>query len=497
MPPMGANMVRCAVIALAWLLVACAGLPPPPRPSAAPTVDRCFEFYAALDHVVSEQGVTPSRPARIDGFPHLRVSRFLANYRDQPLSAEGEAAWLQRLAELDRESRQVEIASLPKAVAAGLTARYATGQDDLFAVVIECSEALQIVDLAHPERFALVRERARVPSDYQTIKRVFGIYPLTSLLVRNGVSRLHRETWQVFAEPLEALPVTGTLQRFQPPDDIGSTTDAARLFQDGLGVPRPTREQIAALFAVHAPVWEIDVARADVDLPGALRWHPDTVPGVDTAQAVVYRYPSYTHWQGDALLQLNYLIWFSARPPLKSFDILAGALDGLVWRVTLDHQGRPLLYDSVHPCGCYHQFFPSSVLALRAEALRLPEPPLVPQAAPATARGERLVLRVSASEHFIQRVYADKPSGTVYRWRPYEQLYSVPVDGGGQRSLFGSDGLVAGTERGERWLLWPMGIASPGAMRERGRHATAFVGRRHFDDADLLDRYFEPAPSWR
>jgi hypothetical protein len=30
-------------------------------------------------------------------------------------------------------------------------------------------------------------------------------------------------------------------------------------------------------------------------------------------------------------------------------------------------------------------------------------------------------------------------------------------------------------------------------MRERGRHATAFVGRRHFDDADLLNQLFEPA----
>jgi hypothetical protein len=27
-------------------------------------------------------------------------------------------------------------------------------------------------------------------------------------------------------------------------------------------------------------------------------------------------------------------------------------------------------------------------------------------------------------------------------------------------------------------------------MRQWGHHATAFVGRRHFDDADLLDRRF-------
>ena len=88
--------------------------------------------------------------------------------------------------------------------------------------------------------------------------------------------------------------------------------------------------------------------------------------------------------------------------------------------------------------------------------------------------------------------------GTRLAWRDYATLYAIPVVGGGHRSLFGSDGLVAGSERAERWLLWPMGVPSPGAMRERGRHAgIAFVGRRHFDDADLLDRLFEPAEEER
>jgi hypothetical protein len=39
-----------------------------------------------------------------------------------------------------------------------------------------------------------------------------------------------------------------------------------------------------------------------------------------------------------------------------------------------------------------------------------------------------------------------------------------------------------------------MGIESAGAMRQWGRHATAFVGRRHFDEAQLIERYFAPAP---
>jgi hypothetical protein len=34
-------------------------------------------------------------------------------------------------------------------------------------------------------------------------------------------------------------------------------------------------------------------------------------------------------------------------------------------------------------------------------------------------------------------------------------------------------------------------IAGAGSMRQWGRHANALIGRRHFDDADLLERRFE------
>ena len=74
----------------------------------------------------------------------------------------------------------------------------------------------------------------------------------------------------------------------------------------------------------------------------------------------------------------------------------------------------------------------------------------------------------------------------------YDELRSLPRTGGARRSLFEPDGLVAGSERLERYLFWPMGIASPGAMRQWGHHATAFVGRRHFDDPDLLQSAFAP-----
>ena len=85
----------------------------------------------------------------------------------------------------------------------------------------------------------------------------------------------------------------------------------------------------------------------------------------------------------------------------------------------------------------------------------------------------------------------DADSLVRYSLRPYDELRSLPRAAGVHSSAFGPDGLIAGTERAERFVLWPMGIASPGAMRQWGRQPTALVGRRHFDDPDLLERRFE------
>jgi hypothetical protein len=59
------------------------------------------------------------------------------------------------------------------------------------------------------------------------------------------------------------------------------------------------------------------------------------------------------------LLQLVYTLSFPERPARGVVDFLAGRLDGVTWRVTLAPDGEPLVYDSIHPCGCYHVFFPT------------------------------------------------------------------------------------------------------------------------------------------
>lgn len=100
-------------------------------------------------------------------------------------------------------------------------------------------------------------------------------------------------------------------------------------------------------------------------------------------------------------------------------------------------------------------------------------------------------LWLNAGEHHLVWVDDRRPSGPAlsYQRAALDQLRQLRHPQG-LRSLYDRDGLVPGSERLERWLLWPSGVRSPGAMRQWGRHATAFIGRAHFDDPHLLERYF-------
>ena len=114
---------------------------------------------------------------------------------------------------------------------------------------------------------------------------------------------------------------------------------------------------------------------------------------------------------------------------------------------------------------------------------------------PALAAAQRVVVRVASRTHYVVDVRADADaSGNAYQFADDNDLRALPNADHGTRSAFGPDGLVPGTEGGERFLFWPMGIDNSGAMRHWGNPATAFIGRRHFDDADLIERRFETSP---
>jgi hypothetical protein len=482
--------IACAALALA--LAACAARVPPTREafaSATPRIDACRDLYTQLDATVAHAAVGDAQSTRIDGFPYLRIERFLAADDVKPRVDSGDfQAWVERLRDLDLKARHYELDNLPADLAAGLGAGVETR-------LAACAAILIGADLNSESGRARLLETARVPDDYSVAKRVFGLYPFTSLAFNAGVDAYHEDTHTDFSVSLESLAVEGRLVRYRPPSGSArmSPESISRLVRGAdhapQGIADLSSEDRRRLFETFAPVYEIDVV-SDDDRIGMPVWTGEEFPSVDVGRPVVFRRISYTRFEGQMLLQLVYSVWFPARPSQGDLDLLSGHLDGITFRVTLGRDGRPLVYDSMHNCGCFHMFVPTTLLEQRPPPDGHEEPALVPQR---IEPGEgRAVLRIARRTHYLQRVYFDDAiaSGEVYSMRDDDSLRSLPAVDGGRRSLFEPDGLVRGSERAERWFFWPMGISEPGAMRQWGRHATLFVGTRHFDDAHLIERYF-------
>ena len=458
---------------------------------ATPTVASCRSLYRYLDTRVEVANVGDAQSARIAGYPYLRIDRFLADDEVKPaLGSDHFEAWAVRLRDLDVQARKFELQNLPDK---------AKGKDgeSSDAWLERCADVLMNSDLKSPAARAQLLDLARVADDYSISKRVIGLYPFTSLPFNAGVRNLHDAMQEEFSRPLESISIEGRLSRYQPnPQHPSMSTESVRMLLEGAGskpqgIPDLSALDRQRLFERFAPVYEIDVL-SDDDRIGMPEWSRDGKPSVNVAHPVVFRRISYTRFEGRTLLQLNYSVWFPSRPSGGDFDYLSGHLDGITFRVTLGIDGRPLLYDSMHNCGCYHLFVPTLRLQAKAPPDGHEEPPLIAQRI--ALEDATVVLRIAHSTHYIQRMYFDASvhAGDAYALRDDDSLRSLPTPDGKRRSLFQPDGLVQGTERGERWFFWPMGIAEPGAMRQWGHHATLFVGMRHFDDPHLVERYFLP-----
>lgn len=471
------------VAALGLLLAGCA-TPSDGWRTLAPAGEtaRCLARFEDADRRVASAGVGDAQAARVAGFPYLRVSRFLASFRHEMTDATI-ADWAQRLAALDAEARAAEMQNL--------------GAADESGDLDRCRAYLVVHDLASPAARAALQKAARAPDDYDRWQRLLGFYPLTAMPIAAGAFQWRQREARDIKGPAAALPIKGKLVDYAPPLATATAIpDFAALPRDGLGMPQLSADDKAALLAAHAPALVVDEATT-ADRIGALAWSTAGKPLVDGATPVAYTLLSHTRYRGRVLIQLVYAFWFAERPKRGPIDLLGGVLDGLIWRVTLDENGQPLLYDSIHPCGCYHLFFPVADWERRDRWSLWHEGSSVPQRAPALAQGERLAVRLAAGTHYIKDIEVTTGGAAARRYelRDYDGLRALPLSDGRTRSLFRPDGLVAGTARGERFLFWPMGIKSAGAMRQWGRHATAFVGVRHFDDPDLIEATFRVSES--
>lgn len=468
-------------IFLVLLLIACAQ-----QPLRHTATSECSALKQAFNESVIRSGVRDSQSVPAWPGALLHVDRFLASFDWQRLSSDEKAMWLARAISLGEQVRQIEWANLPSSEQIALSGRLASN-DTVLGRLGRCAQN-------EGSQSDVIDVRASVPDEYRTLWRVLGLYPLTSLWVAHRAGDLRQELKSAFSRNVINR---GSALRFSPDQSaMLSRSEVAKLIQasakNPLSIPEPEGEALAKLFVSFAPVWEVDVIGVD-DLPGAPVWLNSNVPSVDTTQRRVYTYHSHVRFDGRILLQLNYVIWFPARTCSGTLDIYCGKFDGVTWRVTLDTDGRPLTYDSMHNCGCYHFWVPGERLVLRQDGDE-PEPPLVVKQAPELAQGDRILLNLAGGTHYIQQISVIKTPSLEhsYQLSSYDELRSLPLPEGGRRSLFNPEGIVTSSLRAERWVLWPMGVPGPGAMRQRGHHAIAFAGRRHFDDPNLLDRTFMP-----
>lgn len=416
-------------------------------------------------------------------FPLLHSNRFLHALSDSVETQAQTVEWASQLAAMGIQARASENRNLVNP----------WNETDMLALA-ECSRIFASSGEFGEERTAIlsrIRE-TEFPDSYREGRQALGALPLLRPFLKQQILAEQASERSKYLED-ETFARSTT---YRLADERSELVAAAEWMQTAYGsnalrLPLLSDSELDALLAAHAPGLEVEFQQEN-DKIGAPRWQAGQVT-VDTESPVVYTLPSMTQFEGKNLLQLNYVFWFSERRPRSLIDLYAGAIDSIIWRVTLDEDGSVLLYDSIHSCGCYHKYFAiGEGLMPKAEPASR-EPALIfllqDKALPSG-----IVLRLTANEHFI--VGIEESSGDEelgYSMFPYSRLENL-TSGSGGRSLFDARGLIPGSERLERFTLWPTGILSVGAMRQWGTHATGFIQNQHFDDARLFEDYFEMQP---
>lgn len=435
-------------------------------------------MWDEYQHRITGADVFDAQDWPLPNYPFLRVTRSSSYIAHADLSPEQAREWLRQAYEKGRVARAIENEKL--AVPMAIENLESCLRDTLPTLV------------GNDSFWEYVRQNPR-PDAYNDFARTVGLYPIFQPIISRRVDLLNVETEEKFQRYDGGFP----WQRYLPAEHSGWAEVQQILnkasHKDPLGLPSFSPEELEVLFAYYSPVIELELGHPD-DRIG--RPHRRDDSWTTLPQPEVFTLQTHTHWQGEWLPQLVYIWWYPSRPKNHALDIYGGELDGLMFRVTLDWQGKALFYDSVHPCGCYHKWHPAHPdIRFKGESawdeplavLPVSPPPQPYQAVVRLQSKTHYVVGLEFEDRQVEASQAASPAKT-YRLFPHSQLRAEPT---GDDYLYGPDGLIHGTERLERFLLWNLGIPSAGAMRQWGHHATAFVGRRHFDDPRLFEEYFE------
>jgi hypothetical protein len=223
---------------------------------------------------------------------------------------------------------------------------------------------------------------------------------------------------------------------------------------------------------------------------------------------------------GHEHAQLTYTAWYPAHPRMKLIDLEEADIDSCVLRLTLDAENRPLFFETIAACGCFHKVFvPRWLEEGAAKSYGAPEKGkkyVVERAVKDAIDWEvaglveerreqprRPVVFLKAGDHKVLGMGSAGrlrvPAGAQvrrYGLAEYAELYSLPVEGGDQKAPFfdlGKGGKVWGAQRKERFLLSLVGVDNAGHPRANDRI------KLHFDqstwgDATIYERFLRLPP---
>ena len=485
------------LLVFAFIWQSCSGLK---QQDPAVNKERPFHdvlFFKELDRAVNADGVQERSSFPVGEFPYLRTNRFLVAMKNRIESKSEAEFWMEEMLRLGITTRRKEINNLQEKSLHKL-AEAAGEKSDRVALImrmIKSAEALASHDRQQPDFYQKVEEANTVPDEYSTAMRILGLYPLVAMPVTLAAQNANQKFIKWHQESKENLPIEGKLVLYRPLDNDGvSEKDVMSIFKTGrrnpFGLPVMDDKDILLLAQVFAPVIVQDVV-ADYDRFGEVEWRDNQVT-VDPSKATVYYYMTRSFVKQRPAFQINYVFWYSERSGDKSPAYEKGPLDGITIRVSLNHNGEIVMVDVMNSCGCYHFYAPRRGMVGIKKPSSQSLYPFVLTWLPDNYPENHLILRVNSGWHQIESLYAEKiPVGSAtYRLESYDVLESLPRPDGRMESVFDSKGIMKNSWRIEPYILFSMGIPRIGYMRQRNHHAIHIVGRTHFTDPDILDRYF-------
>ncbi len=453
-----------AVIALIFSLSGCASRVQLPKLAEHPadTIQECFTLLKTLREHAELKNLQDAQTVPVSEYPQFRVNRVLASFdlhalNQRQLQRWGELAKREAITGFETELKRLNSPEHRRNNA------------------FECINKLPSLapnDLKMPKLSA-----------YDHSVRKTNLHKLVDGLLLTSIHREQKTMYKHFGGSSHYI-IPKIRYTTAPPITIKKShrLKVNEIQTDVLGLPAPTFIQLSQFAKQHAP--EIDLEHMDKND----QIIPEHAPEIHWLH-------SYTKINDQWHLQIIYHWFYPAR---ETNDLYSGWLDGLIWRVTLDSQYKnALVYDSIHPCGCYHRVFIPEKSHLKLKAInQKKENPLFHRID--VPLNKRLRIRIDQGEHYIGNVQnlnnldPIPPVRKHYKLIPYKKLRQSLQDNG--KPFFNGQGIVDGSQRLERFILWQHGIKSPGAMRQWGVHAINFINQRHFDDVELFDLWLEKKP---